>query len=53
MARVSNPAAKADDPHEKLIGYLIDHKHWSPFTMASICVDLTTTRDIGRQLLRH
>jgi thymidylate synthase (FAD) len=53
MARVSNPDAKPDDPYERLIKYLIDHKHWSPFEMASICVKITTTRDIARQLLRH
>ncbi|CAN5950620.1 unnamed protein product [Sphagnum jensenii] len=53
MARVSNPKATPDDPATKLIGYLIDHKHWSPFEMASICIAIQTTRDIGRQLLRH
>ena len=53
MARVSNPNAKPGDPYERLIQYLIDHKHWSPFEMASICVNIRTTRDIGRQLLRH
>ncbi len=53
MARVSNPNAKPEDPHEKLIDYLIRHEHWSPFEMASICINLETTRDIGRQLLRH
>jgi len=53
MARVSNVNAKEDDPHERLIQYLIDHKHWSPFEMASICIDVWTTRDVGRQLLRH
>ena len=53
MARVSNPNAKEGDPYERLIQYLIDHKHWSPFEMASICIAVRTTRDIGRQLLRH
>jgi thymidylate synthase (FAD) len=53
MARVSNPNAKLDDPSEKLIKYLIDHKHWSPFEMASMCVEIETTRDIARQILRH
>ena len=53
MARVSNPNAKPDDPWERLIAYLIVHRHWSPFEMASVCVKITTTRDIGRQLLRH
>jgi len=38
---------------EKLIRYLIRHKHWSPFEMASMCVEIRTTRDIGRQILRH
>ena len=53
MARVSNPNAKREDPNERLIQYLIDHKHWSPFEMASICIAISTTRDIGRQILRH
>lgn len=53
MARVSNAKATPDDPSEKLIGYLIKHKHWSPFEMASMCVKIDTTRDIGRQILRH
>jgi len=53
-ARVSNPGnqnnAKTAD---KLLKYLIKHKHWSPFEMVSLCMEITTTRDIGRQLLRH
>ncbi len=53
MARVSNPSAKPDDPSAKLIQYLIDHKHWSPFEMACMCVEIETTRDIARQILRH
>ena len=53
MARVSNPNAKPDDPYEKLIEYLLDHKHFSPFEMCNICINIETTRDIGRQLLRH
>lgn len=53
MARVSNPAASPDDPHEKLIKYLIDHKHWSPLEMVDICLKIETTRDIARQILRH
>jgi thymidylate synthase (FAD) len=53
MARVSNPNAKIDDPSEKLIKYLIDNKHWSPFEMVCMCVEIQTTRDISRQLLRH
>lgn len=53
MARVSNPNAVEGDPSAKLIRYLIDHKHWSPFEMACMCVEIETTRDIGRQILRH
>lgn len=53
MARVSNPDATPEDPYEKLIGYLIEHLHWSPLEMVNICLDIETTRDIGRQMLRH
>lgn len=53
MARVSNPQAKENDPASKLIKYLIDHKHWSPFEMVCMCVEVETTRDIARQMLRH
>ena len=53
MARVSNAKATPDDPSEKLIAYLINHKHWSPFEMANMCVEINTTRDIARQILRH
>jgi thymidylate synthase (FAD) len=53
MARVSNTKATPEDPSEKLIAYLINHKHWSPFEMASLCVRIDTTRDIGRQFIRH
>lgn len=53
IARVSNPLATEDDPPEKLIQYLMDHKHWSPFEMACMCVEIETTRDIARQILRH
>lgn len=53
MARVSNLKALPDDPSAKLIAYLIRHKHWSPFEMANMCVRIETTRDIGRQILRH
>lgn len=53
MARVSNPKATPDDPAEKLIAYLINHKHWSPMEMAGACVEINTTRDIARQILRH
>ena len=53
-ARVSNPANQANTKTTpKLLEYLIKHKHWSPFEMASACIEVTTTRDIARQLLRH
>ena len=52
MARVSNPKApEGESP--KLIKYLMDHKHWSPMEMVSMCVEVSTTRDIARQMLRH
>lgn len=54
IARVSNPANQ--DNHNtaaRLLAYCIRNKHWSPFEMASMCVEITTTRDIGRQILRH
>lgn len=54
MARVSAPANQDNDATaDRLIGYLIRHRHWSPFEMVSACVEIVTTRDIGRQLLRH
>ena len=53
-ARVSNPSNQANTKTtSKLLGYLIKHKHWSPFEMASACIEVTTTRDIARQFLRH
>jgi len=53
-ARVSNPLNQANTKTTiKLLDYLIKHKHWSPFEMASACLEVTTTRDIARQLLRH
>lgn len=53
-ARVSNPANQNNTKTtSKLLGYLIKHKHWSPFEMASACIEVETTRDIARQLLRH
>lgn len=53
-ARVSNPSNQANTKTTpKLLQYLIDHKHWSPFEMASACIEIDTTRDIARQLLRH
>lgn len=53
LARVSNPAATPGAPSERLIAYLIKHEHWSPFEMVSACVEIETTRDIARQILRH
>ena len=53
-ARVSNPSNQMNmETGEKLIRYLIKHKHWSPLEMASATVEVDTTRDIARQLLRH
>lgn len=53
-ARVSNPSNQMNtETSEKLIRYLIKHKHWSPMEMVSVCLEIETTRDIGRQLLRH
>ena len=53
-ARVSNPSNQLNTKTtKKLLEYLIKHKHWSPFEMASACVEVETTRDIARQLLRH
>ncbi len=53
-ARVSNPSNQANtDTTDKLIKYLIKWKHWSPFEMANATLEITTTRDIARQILRH
>ena len=53
-ARVSNPANQLNtDTSEKLIRYLVKHQHWSPLEMVSSCLEITTTRDIARQILRH
>ena len=53
-ARVSNPSNQHNhESSEKLIRYLVRHKHWSPLEMVSACLEITTTRDIARQLLRH
>ena len=53
-ARVSNPMNQNNtDTNEKLISYLIKHHHWSPLEMVSICLEIETTRDIARQILRH
>ena len=54
MARVSNPDNQNNpDGCDKLIGYLIKNNHWSPFEMISLVVEIKTTRDISRQILRH
>ena len=53
-ARVSNPNNQNNPATaEKLVKYLIKHKHWSPLEMVSACIEITTTRDIARQILRH
>lgn len=53
-ARVSNPANQMNtETSEKLINYLIKHAHWSPLEMVSACMEIETTRDIARQILRH
>ena len=53
-ARVSNPANQFNnETAEKLIKYLIKHQHWSPLEMANMCLEIETTRDIARQILRH
>lgn len=53
MARVSNPDNQSNPEYTKLIGYLMKHKHWSPFEMVNACLEIETTRDIARQILRH
>jgi thymidylate synthase (FAD) len=53
IARVSNPANEDNPEVDKLLRYLIKHKHWSPFEMASMCVEIQTTRAIAPQILRH
>ena len=53
-ARVSNPSNQFNtETSEKLIRYLIKHQHWSPLEMVSACIEIETTRDIARQILRH
>jgi len=53
-ARVSNPANQFNtETSEKLIKYLVKHQHWSPLEMVSACMEIVTTRDIARQILRH
>jgi thymidylate synthase (FAD) len=54
VARVSNPSNQNNDATaEKLVHYLIDHKHWSPLEMVDVTLEIETTRDIARQILRH
>jgi thymidylate synthase (FAD) len=54
MARVSNPESQqAGDNPEQLLAYLVRHKHWSPFEMVSLAMEIETPRDISRQILRH
>ena len=53
-ARVSNPENQHNyETAPKLLKYLMKHKHWSPFEMANVCMEIETTRDIARQILRH
>ena len=53
-ARVSNPNNQNNiETNEKLVKYLMKHKHWSPLEMVSACLEIETTRDIARQILRH
>jgi thymidylate synthase (FAD) len=54
VARVSNPSNQNNnDNAEKLVRYLIKHKHWSPLEMVNVCLEIQTTRDIARQIIRH
>ena len=54
MARVSNPSNQSNtETSARLIKYLIDHHHWSPFEMVNMCVEINTTRSIAAQILRH
>ena len=54
VARVSNPTNQfGTNTSDKLIRYLIDNQHWSPFEMVNVCLEIETTRDIARQILRH
>ena len=54
VARVSNPSNQNNnDNAEKLVRYLIKHQHWSPLEMVNVCLEIETTRDIARQILRH
>lgn len=54
MARVSNPTNQSNtETAPKLLRYLMENKHWSPFEMVNVCMEIETTRDIARQILRH
>ena len=54
MARVSNPGNQDNkETAPKLLRYLMKNKHWSPFEMVNICMEIECTRDIGRQIIRH
>lgn len=53
VARVSNPANQDNPEYARLLKYLEKHKHWSPFEMVHVLMEIQTTRDIGRQILRH
>lgn len=53
MARVSNPDNQDNEEFKRLLNYIMKHNHVSPFEMASMCVQVDTTRDISRQILRH
>lgn len=53
IARVSADPTKKSRPDHELVGFLLRNHHWSPFEMANICFEVNTTRDIGRQMLRH
>ena len=53
-AKVSNPNNQINTAtHERLLNYLVKHKHWSPFEMANACLEIQTTRDIAHQIVRH
>jgi len=53
IARVSNPKAGKDTPFKGLLKYLIRKKHWSPFSMVNVCVEVECARDVSRQITRH
>ena len=54
VARVSNPSNQHnDETAEKLVNYLVRHKHWSPLELVDVTLEIETTRDIARQILRH